>query len=200
MPETPWACTPPGYARRLGHGRSTPLEQPYPFLRKPGTTRPAQRLAYPFLRVPSQKQVHISEYPRVQDDKATAYPFLRIRGELVRTRFCARLRSASGPTRTRFCVKARIWVYLFLRTPTQKRVRYFLQAATPSPWLIRLFTRRNRYGGLRPSVRGLGEPRPVAQVSAMKVLILPADLKPGAPGATYPCADRPKDRRRNGYA
>ena len=89
-----------GSARRLGQGRSTPLEQPYPFLRKPETTRPAQRLAYSFLRVPSQKRVHIPEYPSAQDDTATAYLFLRTSGELavpVSAHHCARRTAQREP-------------------------------------------------------------------------------------------------------
>lgn len=158
----------PGKRHHFGNKGRDSTDKPYPFLRTPDAARHAQRLAYPFLRLSPQKRVRTSANVRARDEKRW------------RTRFCAPLKSTPypflrvmapglGSKRTRFCESGiRLAVPVSAQCPAETGTLY-LQAAAPSPWPIRLFTRRNRYGGQNAASRDLRKPHPLVQVSAMKV-------------------------------
>ena len=110
-------------------------------------------MAYPFLRLPPQKWVQASAGAGAPDEaqrrtrfcaplKCVPYLFLRMtapRRDSQRTRFCGNLFGSAVPVSARCSAE----------TGT-----LYLQAASPSPWPIRLFTRRNRYGDQNAEPRG----------------------------------------------
>lgn len=158
----------PGGTHRFGNGRRDSTGKPYPFLRTPDAARRALRLAYPFLRLSPQKRVRTSANVGTCDEKAMAYLFLRAFEEHT-VPVSARDDAGLDSKRTRFCGSGLKWAVPVSAEHRAETGTPYLQAAAPSPWPIRLFTRRNRYGSQNGEPQDLGKPHPLVQVSAMKV-------------------------------
>jgi len=173
MPETLGTCTCHAPALRHPGGQAIGAK-PYPFLR----TRTAKPLlgqfAYLFLRQAAQKWVRIPLAVEGRELPASAVrpvPVSAGRGAQDRTRFCE-----AG---WRLCDRR---ANLFLRDKPRECVPISasMDAETgtlsslcrvASRWPIRVFARRNRYGGERVSNAGsVASPSP-RRVSAMKVWI-----------------------------
>ena len=145
MPETPGVCISPGKPYRPVSAGDDSADKPYPFLRNPDATRPARRLAYPFLRLSTQKRVQ-SRQMLERLKKGESVPVSAPLEE--RTVPVSARGGAPRPdsNRTLFCEAGlRSAVPVSARRSAETGTPY-LQALSPSPWPIRLFTRRNRYG------------------------------------------------------
>lgn len=114
-------------------------------------------------------------------NRAWPYPFLRTHTQLHRTRFCGPppfYRASTEPVSAKWFASEGVPVSAVPLAETGTRA---LQVSGESLWLIRLFTRRNRYGGLRGLARTALPPGPSWEVSAMKV------VKTEPPRRTRPC-------------
>lgn len=167
MPETPGVCTRP--ARRIASaagGRARPTnrtrfcENPEPcgVLSDWRTHFCAclRRNGYKLLQEQGRRMKR-KGVPVSAPLKCAPYPFLRMtapRGDSKRTRFCGNGFGSAVPVSAEH------------RAETGT---LYLQAPSPSPWPIRLFTRRNRYGDQNAEPRGPSKRHPLVLVSAMKV-------------------------------
>lgn len=195
MPETPGMCTCAGGAHMPAADSGRAASAAYPFLRKRDATPHASRCAYPFLRSSSQKWVRSesrvytlgSGLGRTRFCEPTGYPpyaFLRPIAVLLRKH------------RTHFCEAACPRGVPVSAVSLAETGTLALQASGASLWLIRVFTRRNRYGGLRGPSRTTLPCCPLREVSAMKVV--KTEPPPYSGMLHRPCAA--SRVRRNGYA
>lgn len=111
------------------------------------------------------------EFPRIGSAywQVKAYLFLRAVEVRRRTRFCAWSRPRLPPKRTRFCERSPVLAVPVSARPSAETGTPYLHVPSPSPWPIRLFTRRNRYGRWNVSPRDIAKQSALVQVSAMKV-------------------------------
>jgi len=163
------AVHPAGEIHRFGSARADFMEKNVPVSAISRSHEASRAITVPVSALVSAETGTSPCRNRSAWERAKTYPFLRA-AEWRAVPVSAGAHS-TGPEsmRTRFCeskpgLAVPVSAWPFAETGTAN-----LQASPPSLWLIRLFTRRNRYGDPIAGHQDIGKPHPPVRLSAMKV-------------------------------